>query len=830
MSSHWHTRYKFPVSFPTEPVNWFDPRFKHLFIRTKMYDELDSYLANIRSQFGKFWVSSPSGGFGKSTMLHYITRELYLKTLDWKALPFHLYVSEKTYASVEHVFIKDFLDELSKLDQNLRKACRVLEIDLPDEIGRTVIKGFNKHKKGIERFRADLPTMDVRKLEAKFYEAMEKVLQPWKNSGIFSKYVLLIDEMDKLDPVDVLTFLSGNQHLFEQLYDEYGFVVFLSGHRSWVEKIREGTEYSYYQGKIFRLPPFVDPADVKQLVETRLTQCLFMVPADNPWITTGYEKLQDVTGGAPRKILQLATEVMNQAYHKKVAKIGSGIVEDALIKEEYVEQARNYLASHYQTYMKLKQALTRKVADLLYIFYDTPKHQISKEYDRNLAARTRYLGIELSDDEWNDKIKTLVHLECLQDREAVRELSADITRLFDQFSGYPAMIQKVIPRVIRELREIKPIAREIPPPEYMTIIKRCLDISPNKWFSEEEIFDWFFNSVGVQAYIKQRKTRDQERLGRRIFSREFKKYLVEDQLNLMIFDEDSKKFYRRLPVGMSKADYEQAKKLRSKEVIDSFINLVIRSSAYDWNIIKRLDAFVEEILKKICLLKMVKFEYGILRKKKRHELFRRLELASDLRRHINFYIRESKEALPATGIIKETIQAITFSLAEIYDQLALLPEEEPSKEDYAALRTLEKILRRHIESKLGEISGDWWKERIPPDVRENAEERKMTEEIPWPWYPKKDRPLVCYVDFADYGKIILRRNNWRDAFKRTFGSIAQIQASLERLEPIRNTIAHNRALTPDQKRILTMEAKFISDSIRNRSVNQFQDDIKIEEK
>ena len=51
-----------------------------------------------------------------------------------------------------------------------------------------------------------------------------------EKKGIFTKYALLIDEMDKLPPEEVLSFLGASQKLFEKIYDEYGFVAFLTGH------------------------------------------------------------------------------------------------------------------------------------------------------------------------------------------------------------------------------------------------------------------------------------------------------------------------------------------------------------------------------------------------------------------------------------------------------------------------------------------------------------------------------------------------------------------------------------------------------------------------
>ena len=71
--------------------------------------------------------------------------------------------------------------------------------------------------------------MKVKRKSLHACKVLIKVLNPWRKKGIFTKYVLLIDEMDKLPPEEVLNFLGASQKLFEKIYDEYGFVAFLTG-------------------------------------------------------------------------------------------------------------------------------------------------------------------------------------------------------------------------------------------------------------------------------------------------------------------------------------------------------------------------------------------------------------------------------------------------------------------------------------------------------------------------------------------------------------------------------------------------------------------------
>ena len=64
----------------------------------------------------------------------------------------------------------------------------------------------------MQRLCDNLVDMNVVKLEAKFSQILEKAILPLRRRNVFSKYVLLIDEMDKITIEDrILSFLSGNQ-------------------------------------------------------------------------------------------------------------------------------------------------------------------------------------------------------------------------------------------------------------------------------------------------------------------------------------------------------------------------------------------------------------------------------------------------------------------------------------------------------------------------------------------------------------------------------------------------------------------------------------------
>jgi hypothetical protein len=72
-----------------------------------------------------------------------------------------------------------------------------------------------------------------------------------------------------------------------------------------------------------------------------------------------------------------------------------------------------------------------------------------------------------------------------------------------------------------------------------------------------------------------------------------------------------------------------------------------------------------------------------------------------------------------------------------------------------------------------------------------------------------------YVDFPDYAKIILRKDNWADIFAKAFGDREMISAKLRELEPIRNSTAHFRKLSKGQETKLELYASEILGSLRS---------------
>lgn len=169
--------------------------------------------------------------------------------------------------------------------------------------------------------------------------------------------------------------------------------------------------------------------------------------------------------------------------------------------------------------------------------------------------------------------------------------------------------------------------------------------------------------------------------------------------------------------------------------------------------------------------------------------------------------------------IKRVLAALdeVSSLPLVYNNQ--LPTEKEIKEKekkmpYDTLQRLESSLREFISKELSKVTPDWWIQRVPADVSQNAENRKAKDEKLWPWHQEKDLPLIYYVDFPDYIKIITRKDNWKDVFAPIFRDKDAVSTKLRELEPIRNDIAHSREISAHAREKLEIYAREIIAAIQ----------------
>jgi hypothetical protein len=134
---------------------------------------------------------------------------------------------------------------------------------------------------------------------------------------------------------------------------------------------------------------------------------------------------------------------------------------------------------------------------------------------------------------------------------------------------------------------------------------------------------------------------------------------------------------------------------------------------------------------------------------------------------------------------------------------------------FEILFSIENSLRELIIEELSHVAGpQWLKTRLPGDVLQKFREGVQFErKVKWvqlvPHHP------VYYIDFPDLRKIIMRGDNWKDAFRTLFQSQEVLEGTLLEIELIRNKVAHNRKLSDGDLAIVEGARTKLSTAIGN---------------
>src|SRR3989344_4886001 len=213
------------------------------------------------------------------------------------------------------------------------------------------------------------------------------------------------------------------------------------------------------------------------------------------------------------------------------------------------------------------------------------------------------------------------------------------------------------------------------------------------------------------------------------------------------------------------------------------------------------------------MTEILKFQSGNWNKQEAKELLQEplenyfeeaFEKLPDIR---TFTSNEAGRAKVALEVIKKVNQE-TENFARDFIKEAERRERlaYEKSEPYQIIKDLETNLRQFIESKLSQITQNWWKERIPRDVQEKAKLNSEKSQSPWPWVKTENKSVIAYIDFPDYAKIIQRKDNRRDIFPEIKDErvVDSIVTKLKELEYIRNKIAHSRPITVQESTTLRL--------------------------
>ncbi|MGN6149002.1 MAG: Swt1 family HEPN domain-containing protein [Rhizomicrobium sp.] len=125
-------------------------------------------------------------------------------------------------------------------------------------------------------------------------------------------------------------------------------------------------------------------------------------------------------------------------------------------------------------------------------------------------------------------------------------------------------------------------------------------------------------------------------------------------------------------------------------------------------------------------------------------------------------------------------------------------------ECYSELFKIENILREFCKEQLTLTFGEkWYLSQLSPTAKQ-----KFTGGIAYDRSQFSLRLIsfhpIYYLDFPDLREIISRRDNWKSTFTKTFGErdYERLKSLLAELEPVRNSVAHNRPITDHEKQLV----------------------------
>lgn len=144
-----------------------------------------------------------------------------------------------------------------------------------------------------------------------------------------------------------------------------------------------------------------------------------------------------------------------------------------------------------------------------------------------------------------------------------------------------------------------------------------------------------------------------------------------------------------------------------------------------------------------------------------------------------------------------------------------------TSEAQALLCEFEREMRQFIQKKLVICAGSKWpKQRVDEKVFKGWKEKQQTDRT----RRSVDLPLIDYIDFSEYERILTRKDNWQEAFQTHFEREESVRESLFRLMPLRNAAMHARFLTQDDWVFLQVEVKRLRIAITRTPIAAPDDD------
>jgi len=101
---------------------------------------------------------------------------------------------------------------------------------------------------------------------------------------------------------------------------------------------------------------------------------------------------------------------------------------------------------------------------------------------------------------------------------------------------------------------------------------------------------------------------------------------------------------------------------------------------------------------------------------------------------------------------------------------------------------------------------DWWNKKVSSDIKDYAARIQQAEKK-HDWLPKRGNHPIYYIGLNELFKIISK--NYSNHFKHIFTDQGNLRTWINECVPIRNLLAHNVRLNPEERQNLIIRTKYI---------------------
>ena len=439
-----------------------------------------------------------------------------------------------------------------------------------------------------------------------------------------------------------------------------------------------------------------------------------------------------------------------------------------------------------------------------HVGYDIPRFLGYKER----AER----GITIEDEEFRQRVGSLLDKGCLKlgVRDGYVEIEDDVKLVLDWVKD-KELSYDALAAIFDELRSR---VTSPPPPQKEDAfvkqqVKQAFERNPTSWLSSQETAELMMQNPRMKVAFEERFGADLQTKFDRLIPMMIGAVRKEGSL---IYDGSSRKDrWRGFMLPGDLVDYVQHKD--ELELLEG-VRLDFASSRFNSVADGCRDCIFRSLRR---LSELLKREFKETRMEESFALMKRLGIDSQKPVSLKSLLRATTKDSDSAKLMIDTTEMYMKRLHEVINKIQEDPgtymQNAADPSYYTTLAELEKSLRICIITELSRLSENWWKERIPSNIRENCEQRKKEGDLPYPWSPQADQDRIFYADFADYRTIIKKRDNWEQAFRKIFKDKEMIASKLTELEPIRRAIAHSRDLQAGDIDTLDLYSQHIMSAI-----------------